>query len=169
MKFKPQQNIPSSKCKIAPHPVPCLGCFFLLRSLHEQLPVPAPSHHLTSLRPLSKVKPSLTTHSSLYLSTAQKGGLISVGSTVDKTAGRLLKGGEQVSVSPASGNSRKESSLIGQGCPGNPYHFLHHFLELSPWRERISRVVPGKGGLRVFQVVAIGSRTLTSLAKGSAF
>ena len=29
-------------------------------------------------------------------------------------------------------------------------------------------MVPGKGGLHVFQAVVISSRTLTSLAKGSA-
>lgn len=34
-------------------------------------------------------------------------------------------------------------------------------LKRGPWKE-------GGGGLHVFQVVALGSRTLTSLAKGSA-
>lgn len=77
-------------------------------------------------------------------------------------------------MAPASGNGGREGFLIEWGwglmCPGKP-HQSFHFLELNSWEERGLKRGPwkeGGGGLHVFQVVALGSRTLTSLAKGSA-
>lgn len=65
-------------------------------------------------------------------------------------------------VSPASGEGRKDSSPLDEEHPGKHHQFLHHLLELNSWWERGLKVVPGKEGLHIFQIVAIGSRTYFS-------
>lgn len=68
MKFKPSKNSSPCKCKISPHPLPCLGSppHPTSRSLHKQLPILTPPFYLSSLgrMPLSKVELSWTTHHS---------------------------------------------------------------------------------------------------------
>lgn len=111
-------------------------------------PLPTDSPFWDRLRPLSKVMPSLTTHHSVSVPHSDRRTeptrLISAGYTIYKTAGNLLKGGEQVGVSPASRKGRKEFSHWMGSVLGKLYQLLHH-LEFNFQRERVSRVVPGKG------------------------
>lgn len=117
LKFKPQQNSFPCKCKISPHPTPLV---FFPRDHCLSNCLSPPLSTIFSLgqdETFEQGKAFLGYSSrSVYLSLTQRGGQNQPGSfqqvPVYNTTGSLLKG-EQVGLSPASANGRKELSLDG--------------------------------------------------------
>lgn len=145
------------------------------RSLFEQLPVSTPFYYLFFLgqdETFEQGKAFLGYSSwSVHLSLTQRGGQNQPGLfqqvPVYNTTGSRLKG-EQVSLSPASGNGRKELSLDGNVLENPTTSFTISWN--STLGERGLRAFPGKGegGTCIYFRLWLLALGLISLAKGSA-
>lgn len=97
------------------------------------------------LRPLSKVMPSLIAHHSQracpFLERGEQPGPLRWVLPFTRLQEALPEESKGVCFQPPD---RQESPQDREG-PGNPHSFFTINLELSSWRERGSRVVPGKG------------------------